>query len=143
MIKLPEQVKTEITLDPKKAPIGKTLDVSSIKFTNGVQATYAQFTQHCTEFIDPHRVEIKKYKDRIAELEKALEEKSVPRKEKKHLTVIEWLRVDKQILMGKTNTEIAVEFDVSGSTISRRRGKITPKVDTLGAMEEYAEDLRE
>ncbi len=147
MIKLPEQVRTEITLDPKKAPIGKILDVSSVKFSNGTQATYAQFTQHCTEFIDERKLEIKGYQDEITRLKEELVKANninASRKTSKTLSEGELSIVDRLIKEGVPNTKIAKRFRVSDSTISRRKRylKTIPK-GIPGAMDDYVDGLED
>ena len=100
---------------------GVVMEVVSIEVKNATTASicvdYDEFIDEYTNYIDPKDAEINRLKAIINELKNPHTE----RKSRKRLIEGEWREVKELIRKGVSNTDIAAEYDISDSSVSKKR----------------------
>lgn len=106
-----------------KSRDGAICDVLNVEVRNRytletVTIPFDKFIEAYEEYIDPRDLEIEKLNKLIKELQ---EEKKAQKKPRRRLTKEEWKEIDELIRKGIRNIDIAAEYGISDTGVSKRR----------------------
>lgn len=114
-------------IDLEKQVINKHGDISTVvsitlnEKNDKYDIPYENFIKTYENYLDPRDVEIKRLRALVDKLRKGTKK----RKTRKVLSPGEWKEIDELIIIGKaSNIDIAKEYEVSDSGISKRRRQI-------------------
>lgn len=117
-IKMKDKIELPHMVTNDNKEVGKVISLT-LEFKDGRQdIEYTNFLEHYSEYVSPQQVEINRLNAEVAKLKEQLKPF---RKKRRKLLDGEIEEIKKLILAGSGNTELATEYQVSDSTISKFR----------------------